>query len=68
MNCVEPGVIDTDMNACYDEDSMQELADRTPLGRIGAPEDVANAILFLADNSSSFMTGQVLSTDGGFIL
>ena len=68
VNCVAPGVIDTDMNACYDEDTMQELADRTPLGRIGTPEDVANVIHFLADNTSSFMTGQILSADGGFIL
>ena len=68
VNCVAPGVIDTDMNACYDEDTMQELADRTPLGRIGTPEDVARVIHFLADDASSFMTGQVLSADGGFIL
>ena len=56
------------MNACYDEDTMQELSDRTPLGRIGTPEDVARVIHFLADDASSFMTGQVLSADGGFIL
>lgn len=68
VNCVAPGVIDTDMNACYDEDTMQELADRTPLGRIGTPEDVARVIHFLADDTSSFITGQVLSVDGGFIL
>ena len=68
VNCVAPGVIDTDMNACYDEDTMQELADRTPLGRIGTPEDVARVIHFLTDDSSSFITGQVLSVDGGFIL
>ena len=67
VNCVAPGVIDTDMNACYDEDTMQELADRTPLGRIGTPEDVARVIHFLADDAS-FITGQVLSVDGGFIL
>lgn len=68
VNCVAPGVIDTDMNACYDEDTMQALSDRTPLGRIGTPEDVAHTIHFLADDASSFMTGQILSVDGGFIL
>ncbi len=68
VNCVAPGVIDTDMNSCYDEDAMEALAERTPLGKIGTPEDVANVIHFLASDASSFMTGQVLSVDGGFIL
>ncbi len=68
VNCVAPGVIDTDMNACYDEDAMQTLAERTPLSRIGTPEDVARVIAFLAGEESSFMTGQVLSVDGGFLL
>ena len=68
VNCVAPGVIDTDMNACYDEDAMDALAEKTPLSRIGTPEEVARAIRFLADDSSSFITGQTLSVDGGFIL
>lgn len=68
VNCVAPGVIDTDMNACYDEDAMNALAEKTPLSRIGTPEEVARAIRFLADDSSSFITGQTLSVDGGFIL
>ncbi len=68
VNCVAPGVIDTDMNACYDEDTMETLAERTPLGRIGTPEDIAKVIYFLASEHSSFMTGQILSADGGFIL
>ena len=68
VNCVAPGVIDTDMNACYDEDTMDALAQKTPLSRIGTPEDVARAIRFLADDTSSFITGQTLSVDGGFIL
>ena len=68
VNCVAPGVIDTDMNACYDEDTMDVLAQKTPLSRIGTPEEVARAIRFLADDTSSFITGQTLSVDGGFIL
>ena len=68
VNCVAPGVIDTDMNACYDEDTMDALAQKTPLSRIGTPEEVARAIRFLADDTSSFITGQTLSVDGGFIL
>ena len=68
VNCIAPGVIDTDMNACYDEDAMDALAEKTPLSRIGTPEEVARAIRFLADDTSSFITGQTLSVDGGFIL
>lgn len=67
VNCVAPGVIDTDMNACYDADTMRTLAEKTPLGRLGTPEDVAKSVFFLADETSSFITGQVLTVDGGFI-
>ncbi|MBQ8994811.1 MAG: 3-oxoacyl-ACP reductase FabG [Oscillospiraceae bacterium] len=66
VNCVSPGVIDTDMNRCYSEEELQALADETPLGRIGIPEEVAEAVVFLAD--ASFITGQVLTVDGGFSL
>lgn len=66
VNCVEPGVIDTDMNAAYTADVMQELAAQTPLCRIGTPGDVAAAILFLASEEASFITGQCLGVDGGF--
>ena len=67
VNCVAPGVVDTEMNACYDEDAMYSLAEKTPLGRIATPEDIANAILFLAEDGASFITGQTLTVDGGFI-
>ena len=67
VNCIAPGVIDTEMNACYDEETMCALAEKTPLSRIGSPEDVANAILFLASENASFITGQTLTVDGGFI-
>lgn len=66
VNCVAPGVIDTDMNACYDADTMRALAEKTPLGRLGTPEDVAKSVCFLSDETSSFITGQVLTVDGGF--
>jgi len=66
VNCVAPGVIDTDMNRCYSPEVMRDLADQTPLGRIGSPEDVAEAVLFLAE--ARFITGQVLTVDGGFTL
>ena len=67
VNCVAPGVTDTEMNACYDEDAMAALSERTPLGRIADPREIAEAIFFLASEKASFITGQTLTADGGFI-
>lgn len=67
VNCVEPGVIDTDMNACLDEETRRELIESTPLCRIGTPEDIAEAVYFLASDKASFITGQCIGVDGGFI-
>lgn len=66
VNCVEPGVILTDMNASHSEETMRELTDETPLMRIGTPEDVAKAVLFLCSDDASFITAQILGVDGGF--
>ena len=68
VNCVAPGVIDTDMNAHLGAETMADLSDQTPLCRIGEPKEVAEAILFLASDKASFITGQTLTVDGGFIL
>ncbi|MBE6580216.1 MAG: SDR family oxidoreductase [Ruminococcaceae bacterium] len=68
VNCVEPGVIQTDMNSCYDEATLAALADETPLCRLGTPEDVAAAVAFLASNEAAFITGQCLGVDGGFAI
>ena len=68
VNCVSPGVIDTDMNAGHTAETMQALAEETPLGRIGTAAEAADAICFLASEQAAFITGQVLSVNGGFSL
>ena len=68
VNCICPGVIDTAMNSRFNEQEMNELIESTPIGRIGKPEDVAGAIAFFASSDADFITGQVLTVDGGFIL
>ena len=65
VNCVAPGVIKTEMNAHLDDEAMAELAEETPLMRLGTPEEVANAVYFLSSDEASFITGQVLCADGG---
>ena len=66
VNCVAPGVIDTEMNAAHTEDTIRTLAEQTPLGRMGTAEEVAQTILFLCSDSASFITGQTISVTGGF--
>jgi len=66
VNCVEPGVIDTDMNACYDDDDIEALCEETPLYRIGDPSEVAELVYFLSSEKASFITAQIIGVDGGF--
>lgn len=66
VNTVTPGVIKTDMLDCFDDETMKALADETPLGRIGTPEDVAKAVRFLLSDDAAFITGQTLGVNGGF--
>ncbi len=66
VNCVAPGVILTDMCAGLEPEILEGLAEEAPVGRNGTPEDVANAMVYLAE--ASFVTGQVLPVNGGFIM
>ena len=68
VNCVAPGVIATEMNANLDGETMAALAEETPLGVIGRPEDVAQAIWYLASDDAGFLTGQVLAPNGGLVI
>lgn len=68
VNCIAPGVIDTDMNKALSEDDMRELVEQTPLMRIGKPSEVAKSALFLAGEDASFITGEVLNVNGGFLI
>lgn len=66
VNCVAPGVIDTDMLSSLGADDRAALVDDTPLGRLGTPADVAELVAFLASGRAAFITGQVVGIDGGF--
>ena len=68
VNCIAPGFIMTDMNINCSEETLTELKNETPLNRIGTPENVADAAVFLASEAADFITGQILSVDGGLII
>lgn len=68
VNCVEPGVIQTEMNAALSEETIRELENETPLCRMGSPEEVAATVRFLASDEASFITGQCLGVDGGYAI
>ena len=68
VNCIAPGVMATEMNAHLSPEDLEALADETPLGRIGTPEECAACALFLASDGASFVTGQVLAPNGGLVI
>lgn len=68
VNCIAPGVIDTDMNKNLDSETMEYLKEETPMNRLGTPHDIARTALFLADERSDFITGQIIGVNGGFII
>ena len=68
VNCVCPGLIMTDMNAALSEETIASLCEDTPLGRVGCPSDIAKAVAFLIGEDAEFITGQVITVDGGLSL
>ena len=67
-NAIAPGFIETDMTAVLDEKVRGSIIDRIPMNRFGSPEDIANTAIFLALESTNYMTGQVLTIDGGMVM
>lgn len=68
VNCVEPGIIDTEMNAELDKDTLKELCEETPIGKIGRASEIAEFIYMIATEKSGFLTGQIIGFDGGFAI
>lgn len=68
VNAVAPGCIETDMVRALGRETRAMLEDETPMGRLGLPEEIAKAVCFLSSGSASFITGQILTIDGGFIV
>ena len=68
VNCVAPGVIDTDMVRSLGAETLADLAEETPMGRLGTPEDVAECVSFLCSPAGDFFTGQILAPNGGLII
>lgn len=67
VNCVAPGLIDTDMNAHLSKEDVEAFCAEVPLRRVGTPADVADSIFFLASEEAKYITGQILTVDGGVI-
>ena len=68
VNCIAPGVIETEMNKALSKSDLDALCDETPVGRIGTTDDIASVVLFLCEDTASFITGQVISPNGGFVI
>ncbi len=68
VNCICPGVIMTDMMKSFDEQTIEELKDETPLNTLGTPKDIADSAVFLCSDKAKFITGQILGVNGGFVI
>ena len=68
VNCIAPGYINTDMTANITDENKKNLYSQIPLGRIGNPNDIATAALFLASDEAGYITGQTITVDGGMVM
>ena len=68
VNCIAPGIIETDMLSGFTAEELSDLRAEVPLGRLGSAEDIANAVVFLASEKASYITGQVLAVNGGVVI
>lgn len=68
VNCIAPGVIETEMNSNFSKEDLETLCEETPLERLGKPEEVAKIVYFLAGDDAAFITGQVINVDGGMVI
>lgn len=68
VNCVAPGVVKTEMLSEYSEQDIKEIVKEIPMNRIGVPGDIAGLIVFLASESANYITGQIISPNGGFVI
>lgn len=68
VNCVCPGAVDTDMLAGFSEEDIRALCEEIPAGRLGSPEEIAEAVAFFAEEKNSYLTGQILGVNGGFVV
>ncbi len=68
VNCVAPGMVDTDMNGHLSIEDIDAICDETPLGRVATPQEIAKVVCFLASQSAGFITGQVISPNGGLVI
>ena len=68
VNCIAPGIVMTDMTREYSMDELNRITDEIPLGRIGSTEDISNVALFLASDDANYITGQVISPNGGWVI
>lgn len=68
VNCVEPGIIDTDMNRCFTADEISAVCEEIPVGRMGKPSEVAELIAFLSSDKASYINGQCIAVDGGWCI
>ncbi len=68
VNAIAPGLINTEMNACISADDIAAIVNETPMMRIGEPEDISELALFLASDKASFITGEIISVNGGYVI